>query len=185
MNKRQLYAQQRYNNNIISVCANEAKTCQTSAQHAHALHSHHSRVVGLFLDGYADGVLGQQFLDEFRPFYETGVAAVEIVIDADVVGLTETLDTVEVKVIDGTTFSSLILVDNGEGGTVDRVGHAQCLTDSLDERRLARTHGGVEGKDGKGTVGGAVVQSEMGYELSGSLANLSEGFDDDVHDDIL
>ena len=56
---------------------------------------------------------------------------------------------------------------------------------ALDERRLARTHGGVEGKDGKGTVGGAVVQSEMGYELSGSLANLSEGFDDDVHDDIL
>ena len=64
-----------------------ATETEEAAQHAHALHSHHSRVVGLFLDGYAHRVLGQQFLDEFRPFDEAGRAGIEVVFIAHVVDL--------------------------------------------------------------------------------------------------
>ena len=41
---------------------------------------------------------------------------------------------------------SLILIDNGEGGTGDDILNTQFLADSLDEGGLSCTHLAVEGK---------------------------------------
>ena len=55
--------------------------------------------VGLFLDGDAEGILGQEFFDEFGPFYEAEVAAVEIVFVAHVIDFLKLLDAVEIEMI--------------------------------------------------------------------------------------
>ena len=57
--------------------------------------------VGVFLDGDADGVGRQEVFDEFGPFDEAEGTAVEVVLEADVVGFFETADAVEVEVEDG------------------------------------------------------------------------------------
>ena len=58
-----------------------------------------ARAVGLFLDGDAEGILGQEFFDELGPFYEAEVAAVEIVFVAHVIDFLKLLDAVEIEMI--------------------------------------------------------------------------------------
>lgn len=55
--------------------------------------------VGLFLDGDAESILGQEFFDELRPFYEAEVPAVEIVFVAHVIDFLKLLDAVEIEMI--------------------------------------------------------------------------------------
>ena len=59
-----------------------------------------SRAVGLFADGDAQGVVGQELLNEFGPFDETEMAAVEVLLVAHVIDFGQALDAVEVEVVD-------------------------------------------------------------------------------------
>ena len=56
--------------------------------------------VGVFFDGYPYGGVGQEVLDEFWPLDETEGAAVEVIVEADVIGFFETADAVEIEVVD-------------------------------------------------------------------------------------
>ena len=53
----------------------------------------------MFADAHLDGILGQQLLDELRPFYEAQSAVIEIVFVAHVINLFELLYAIEVEVI--------------------------------------------------------------------------------------
>lgn len=56
--------------------------------------------VGVLFDGHLHGGVGQEFLDEFWPLDETEGAAVEVIVEADVVGFFEAAYAVEVEVKD-------------------------------------------------------------------------------------
>lgn len=55
---------------------------------------------GVFVDMDPDGGIWEEVLDEFWPFDEAEGTAVEVVIEADVVGFFEAADAVEVEMVD-------------------------------------------------------------------------------------
>lgn len=112
------------------------------------LESYHSRPILIFLDSDAHRLFGQEIFDEFWPFDEAETTTVEILLKTDVVGLRETLDAVEVEVVDGLSLSVLVFVDDGEGRRVDDILHTQFFAKSLGEGSLSHAHLAVEGKDG-------------------------------------
>ena len=103
--------------------------------------------VGEDVDGDAHGVVGEQLLNQLGPLDEAKAAAVAILLEAQIVGLLQALDAVEIKMVDG--LATLILVDDGEGGGGDLIRHAERLAQRLDKRRLAGTHSAVEGKNAR------------------------------------
>ena len=56
--------------------------------------------LGIFVDGDTDGVGREKVLDEFGPLDEAGCTAVEVVLEADVIGFFRTADAIEVEVVD-------------------------------------------------------------------------------------
>ena len=84
-------------------------------------------------------VVGEQLLDFFGPLHQTEVARIEILFVAEVVGLLDAVDAVEVEVEDGASAGRVVLVDQREGGAGDRVGGTQTVEDRADEGRLAGT----------------------------------------------
>ena len=51
-------------------------------------------------DGDACGIFGEEFFDEFGPLDEAEVAAVDVVVETDVVGFFHPTDAVEVEMVD-------------------------------------------------------------------------------------
>jgi len=121
--------------------------------------------VGLFLDGDAEGILGQEFFDELGPFYEAEVAAVEIVFVAHVIDFLKLLDAVEIEMIKSPLGGEAVFIDDGEGGGGDDVFHAEFFTEGFDEGGLTGSHLAVEGYDETFVVDEAVG----GDELAGCL----------------
>lgn len=136
--------------------------------------SHRARAVGLLGDRHADAAgatlarrFGEQGLYEFGPLDETRMAAVEIIVDTDIVSLFETLDTVEVEVEDRSVeHRAVVLVDDGERGAVDHIVDTKLLAEGFDESRLARAHLTVEGVDGR-----TLAKLHQLDEVGSSLAN--------------
>lgn len=103
--------------------------------------------VGLFFDVHADGVFGQDVCYELRPFDETGMPRIEVVVRTYVDGLGEALDPVKIKVKDrAVELMTVVFVDDGKGGRIDHVIHLQCLAKSFDECGFSGSHLAVKGK---------------------------------------
>ena len=122
--------------------------------------------VGLLADADAQGVFGQEFLDEFGPLDEAeGLRVIEIVLVAHVVDLLEATDAIEVEMIDGVALGGSVLIDDGKGGGGDDVLDAECFAEGLDEGGLACSHLTVEGHD-------AVAGQHFADELVCGLVNM-------------
>lgn len=95
----------------------------------------------------------QEFLYEFRPFDETGVGGVEIVVGADVYGFGEVFDAIEVEVVYGAFEEfAVILIDDGESGRIDHVFYAERFAEGFDESGFSCPHLSVECKNLCGIV---------------------------------
>ena len=125
--------------------------------------------VVLHLDVHVHEGVGQQGGDVFRPFDEAQASAVEVFLRAEVEGFLHAVDAVAVEVVDGAPVGGFVLVDDGEGGAVHRVLHAQYVADGADEGGFAGSHGAVEGEH-------AAVAHEAD-EAAGRFADGVEGCD--------
>ena len=92
-----------------------------------------------------EGFLGEQFLDVLRPFHQAQAAAVQIVVQADVEGLLQPLDPVEIKVVHRLARAGAVLVHDGERrGAHGILAHAEPLAHGRREGRLPGRHRRVE-----------------------------------------
>ena len=110
-------------------------------------------------------VLGSVSMAYIIRLTRSEVARIEILFVAEVVGLLDAVDAVEVEVEDGASVGRVVLVDQREGGAGDRVGGTQTVEDRADEGRLAGAHFAPKGDhraacqgvdDGFGCVGKVV-----------------------------
>ncbi len=95
-----------------------------------------------------DRIAWQNGSQQLRPLDEAQTSALEVVLYAKIERVLYLIKAIAIEVID--EFARLVrsvLVDNGEGGTIDYIRYAQLLAYGLDECRLARSHGGMKGKD--------------------------------------
>ena len=107
---------------------------------------------------YGQGLFRQQRPDIFRPFYETEVPAVEIVVHSYVHSFAQFLYTVEIKMIDWLSMSRDIFVQYCEGRGTDSVFHPELVAYRGRESGLARSHRCMECYD--------IVAFRFPYEFS-------------------
>ena len=105
-------------------------------------------VVG-FGNFYIYAVVREQILYFFGPFDKAEGTAGKIVFGSEVVCLFDFVQTVAVEVVDKFAGGGrAVFVDDGEGGTVDRVFDAQFFAERFDKGGFAGTHIPVERKNG-------------------------------------
>ena len=89
---------------------------------------------------HTDVLFGHQRLNHFGPLNEAEIAAVEIVLETNVIGFFYLLNTIEIKMINRLAFLGDLLIDNGESRAVYLVGDTHSVTQVLDERGFACAH---------------------------------------------
>ena len=124
----------------------------------------HPTPIFLFRDAHAHCVIGQDVFDEFGPFKQAEIAAIEIILVAHVIDFVKPFDAIEIKMIDRGAIAGRIFVDEGEGGRRDDVFNAQFLTNRLDKSSLSGPHFPIESDD--------LACSHAGQERFGSLTNV-------------
>jgi hypothetical protein len=97
-------------------------------------------------DANLDSILRKQGFDQFRPFHEAIIAGIEIIFIPDVKNLRGIFDPVKIEMINRIPGNSLILIDDGKGGTLNEVLHAELLADRLYKRGFAGSHATIESK---------------------------------------
>lgn len=84
---------------------------------ARLVHCQRARSVGVFRKVDADGLFGQQLLDEFGPFEQADVAGVEVIFIAHIVDFFQALYAVEIEMEDAPIGRCVVIfVDDGKGG---------------------------------------------------------------------
>ena len=102
----------------------------------------------VLLDDFDTDVgVGEQWLYFFSPFGETVLATKEIFFVSDIVSFVEILESVEIEMEDREAVGGCVLVDDGEGGAADVVGHAERVTEFFDQCGLADAHRAEEGEE--------------------------------------
>ncbi len=92
-----------------------------------------------------EGFLGEQFLDVLRPFHQAQATAVQVIVQADVIGLFQPLDPVEIEMIQRLARAGAILVHDGERrGAHGVLAHAETFAYGRGEGRLPGRHRRIE-----------------------------------------
>ena len=105
-------------------------------------------------------VVGQEGLYLLGPLGEAPASGIEIFLVADVVGLVEVLEAVEIEVVYWLTVAVGILVDDGEGGAADVLLHTQLGANLFNKCRLADAHRAEEGIE---AFVGELLEQSTGY----------------------
>ena len=118
--------------------------------------------------------LVQQGREIFAPLSRHNGALVEIIIKAGCCQIIFGVDAVEVKMGHGA--GAAVIVDDGEGGTADRVGAAQTLSQTAAKGGFAGPQTAGEGDDGPIGEGGSHAASQR----HGFLGRMGDEFSHDV-----
>lgn len=113
------------------------------------VHCQRARSIGVFRKVDADGLFGQQLLDQFGPFEQADVAGVEVILIAHIVDFFQALYAVEIEMEDAPIGRCVVIfVDDGKGGRVDNVNDAHFLAEGFDERGFTDAHLTIKSEDG-------------------------------------
>src|SRR5690606_3148189 len=99
-----------------------------------------SIVLVIYCNVYFSTIGRYQGRNFFRPFDETHIAGIEVLLASDVVCLCLTFDPVIVEVVDFPAVGGQVFIHNGKRRAAHPIPDTKLRAKSLDQSRLSRTH---------------------------------------------